>query len=218
MLFPVALSGLLAAMGMVATGARTYPTKGTKPDPIFQVNPAYIEKETGLIKSWKAADAEDARQLKQLVESGMVDGYSSKQIKDEYVRFRKFTNKCISDKLSNLRRSHRDTLERLGQMHGSNGGGQGLPVRNSQGCGSPGMDSFQQHYGEDIYDERDDGDYEDGGDDVSDVMSRLTMEEDDLTFASKSFAGVRSTVRGSSNRSVSGRSSVSFGRTPSVAG
>ena len=103
-------------------------------------------------------------------------------------------------------------------MHCSNGGGQGLPAHNSQGCGNPAMDSFQQRYGEDIYDERDDGDYEDGGDDVSDVMSRLTMEEDDLTFASKSFAGVRSTVRGSSNRSVSGRSSVSFGRTPSVAG
>ena len=221
MIFTVALSSLLAAIAMVAPNprARPRPVHNTKPDPIFHVNPAYIEAETGLIRSWRAADDEDTRQLKQLVESGMVDGYSSKQVKDEYVRFRKFTNKCISDKLSNLRRSHRENHERQGEMECSNGGGQGLRAQNSHYAqaqatgGSPGMDSFQQRFGADIYDERNDEDYDEQGDDMSESMSRLMMEEDDLTFASRSFAGVRSVHATGSNRSVGGRSTVFFGRT-----
>ena len=96
------------------------------------------------------------------------------------------------------------------------GGGQGLrattateatrPRRESRESGDAAAqaDPFQQRYGADIYDETDDPDYN-----IQDDMSRMTMDDDELSFDVNSVAASR--APGFGDRSVAGRSTVSFG-------
>lgn len=68
--------------------------------------------EDGLIKSWKGATKQDTDFLKHLVEMGLIQGYSTKAVMKEYTRFKRFTTKCLGDKLSNLKRGWREQEER----------------------------------------------------------------------------------------------------------
>ena len=110
-----------ATAATAATGAMAMPT-------LAGVDPAYICLQTGLIKSWKGATDEDTEILRQLINTGMLDGLRTQEIKDQYPRFNRFTSKCLGDKVSNLRRTLRDNIERRNEMDGDNGGGQGLPA------------------------------------------------------------------------------------------
>ena len=92
---------------------------------------AHIDPATGLIRSWKGATAADTTKLKQLVESGLIDGFTTAQLKTAYVQYQRFTNKCLGDKVSNLRRSYRQAVERRNTMAAAGGGGQGLPALNA---------------------------------------------------------------------------------------
>ena len=110
-----------ATAATAATGAMAMPT-------LAGVDPAFICLQTGLIKSWKGATDEDTEILRQLINTGMLDGLRTQEIKDQYPRFNRFTSKCLGDKVSNLRRTLRDNIERRNEMDGDNGGGQGLPA------------------------------------------------------------------------------------------
>lgn len=90
-----------------------------------------------------------------------------------------------------------------------NGGGQGLQARSA--AAKP--DNFQQRFGEEIYDEADDFDYEEEPEsELDEEMSRMTIDDDELSFATQSVVG-RSVGNRSKAKSVSGVSFKSnFGR------
>jgi hypothetical protein len=103
----VLIAAAAPAFGMVATNRRAPQVQRLGP-----VANEHIDMETGLIKSWKAADELDSSILRQAIESGQLVGYKTVQVKEEYPRYRRFTNKCLSDKISNLRRAYRELFER----------------------------------------------------------------------------------------------------------
>ena len=76
------------------------------------VDEEYLENGTRLIKSWKAASAEDTAILKDAIEKGWLLGLSTKAVMKEYTRYQRFTAKCLGDKISNLKRNFRDQEER----------------------------------------------------------------------------------------------------------
>ncbi len=166
------------------------------------VDPAFLN-EHGLITSWRAADPYDDELIKRLVSSGMIDGYNVNQIQDECSRFRKFDKKCLSSKVSALRKQHREAAERAATMAANRGGGQGLQARQPDPSSQP--DSFQQRFGDDIYNEADDPDY-----DPSDHMSTLSMEDECSLGTRRSYA-----VRSRAGRSVG---NVSFANNPCQTG
>ena len=146
------------------------------------VDPQYLCPKTGLIKSWKGASKEDDDILRQLVVGGLIDRYDVARIKAEYARFNRFTNKCLSDKRSNLARQFRDSIGRRDQMDADQGGGQGLPAYGTYQS-PPSARSTSQYY----EDDRDD--------DVYETMSRMTLDEqDDMSFASRSSSATGSAL------------------------
>ena len=73
----------------------------------------------GLITTWKLASPEDTRLLKELVTSGALikdqaRGINMKpdEVKAQFPRFKRFSNSCLSSKVSNLRRDFRDAIEK----------------------------------------------------------------------------------------------------------
>ena len=66
------------------------------------VKPEYIDPATGLIRSLRGASDEDTAYIKQLVESGWTDNMTPNDIKAEHGRFKRFLNKCLSDKIGQL--------------------------------------------------------------------------------------------------------------------
>jgi len=75
----------------------------------------HLEEGTGLIKSWRAATDLDTNILKQAIENGLLDGYTTKAIMKEYPRYQRFTAKCLGDKVSNLKRALRDAHNRMAE-------------------------------------------------------------------------------------------------------
>ena len=71
----------------------------------------YLDQE-GKIKSWRGATPEDTSILRESVQKGWLDGYSTRAVQTEYPRFNRFTTKCLGDKLSNLRRDYRNQEEK----------------------------------------------------------------------------------------------------------
>lgn len=103
---------LAPAFATLTTGRRTMAAAAASaPSNNSGVPDEYLDA-NGLIKSWKDADEMDTKVLKELIENQMIDGYTTKAVKDEYPRYKRFTNKCLGDKISNLRRSFRDSVER----------------------------------------------------------------------------------------------------------
>lgn len=200
-----AVAPLYLASAMVATGPR-------KPPPLSTVPAEYICSDTGLIKSWKGADSMDTKILKDLIENGNLDGYNTKSVQSEYSRFKRFTSKCLGDKLSNLRRSFRENAERRDESKSivqifcrqvylntymslffsvdlRNGGGHGLAAKASSDNQAAGDDDyFQRRFGSDIYDEDKDPDYE-----YVEEMSRLSLDDgDEFSFGASTVRRPRS--------------------------
>jgi hypothetical protein len=98
---PLALALVAATMSFF--GVATNNAGPRNVNQMAGVNMQYIDVETGLIKSWKGATNEDTKQLKTLIEKGMIDGFSTKEVQADYVRFCRFTTQCLGDKISNLR-------------------------------------------------------------------------------------------------------------------
>jgi hypothetical protein len=99
--------------GIRKTGvkASTEETGTTEPAEGFDAN--------GLITTWKLASPEDTRLLKELVTSGALikdqaHGINMKpdEVKAQFPRFKRFSNSCLSSKISNLRRDFRDAIEK----------------------------------------------------------------------------------------------------------
>jgi hypothetical protein len=114
----VLIAAAAPAFGMVAGAANRRVGRGNNANIQVQrfgevpVPEMHIDPETGLIKSWRSADDLDSSILRQAIENGDLDGYKTHQVKEEYPRYRRFTNKCLSDKISNLRRAFRESVER----------------------------------------------------------------------------------------------------------
>jgi hypothetical protein len=176
------------------------------------VDAEYLCETTGLIKSWRAASQEDTDILRQAIEAGYLDGYQVKDVKDEYPRYNRFTNKCLGDKISNLRRTLRDNIEHREQMDYSGGGGQQMPAFNTHHGASParsnGHNTDEGEEEEEYYDA-----------DFADGMSRLSVQDDEYSFADQSQAFRSVAFRGSSARSAaSGRQSAAAGGGASASG
>ena len=108
-LVPGSAVSLFSTFGVVNGKAATNVNRKGQP----AIPDVWIDPDTGLIKSWKAPDDNDTNILKQAVESGMLNGYNVNQVKEEYPRYRRFHNKCLGDKISGLKKSHRQALERV---------------------------------------------------------------------------------------------------------
>ena len=112
----LALLACINAVGIANVASRQRSSAATRGLPLDGSNPnagvpdEYLE--DGLIKSWKAATKQDTDFLKMAIEKGLIHGFSTKTVMKEYTRFKRFTTKCLGDKISNLRRNWREQEDR----------------------------------------------------------------------------------------------------------
>ena len=182
----------------LAASAASFPALAMVVQNPSQVPAEYFDSD-GLIKSWKGATAEDTKILRQLIEGGFIDGYTTKDVKAEHTRYARFTNKCLGDKISNLRRTHRDNVERRNQMDISGGGGMGLPAHTNTNPNTSQdymrePDFVQRLHGQNVYQDTatapptNVGGNGGANDELNDGMSRLTVDDDEFSFTSHSVA------------------------------
>jgi hypothetical protein len=117
----------------------------------------------------------------------MISGYITKQVQSEYACFKRFTTKCLGDKISNLRSAWCKSQDRCSEMEMDGGGGQGLCAQNNVAAAKATRtqqhpDNFDSSY--EYCNDLGDNDYEDDGfeentQQLNDAISHFTIVEDE---------------------------------------
>ena len=107
-LLPVAAVYSMAAMAMMARGGGRGGRGGRGPPP----NPYNELRE---IISWTVATDEQTNLLKQLLENGQLEGKLPDVIKAQFPPFAQINNKCLSDKISQLKSTKKKAERRIEQ-------------------------------------------------------------------------------------------------------
>jgi hypothetical protein len=67
----------------------------------------------GSIDKWNSGN-EDGMALKMYVANGLVEGYSTKEVKDKYPQFQKYTTRTLGSALTNAHRTHANVASTRG--------------------------------------------------------------------------------------------------------